>query len=391
MALTLFLRIWKPKTVFRFDDGTGTALDPTAGGSDGGTGLQQPSRNNRRRTPVPAHAGTMRMRPRDPKEKWIPAKEEHPEPVRLGENEFPMELAEERPRITTPRDTEFASEVSALPSRPPADHGGPRLTAASILRAWSPFLVLTLMISLWGVPAVKQALAGNYAGPNGLLQLISGAGHALSFHPHVPGLHNVVIGENGRPMAAEFKLELLGAAGTAIFLATIITMFIYRVSFIQWLRTLWETVQEMKFSILTVMSVIGFAYIANYSGLSSTLGRSLSLTGFLFPLFSPIIGWLGVFITGSDTSANLLFGNLQKVTADRVGMEPVLALAANTTGGGTAKMISPQSIAIASAAVGLNGRESELLRFTFKHSVILLIAICVLTYLQSNILAWMVP
>jgi lactate permease len=174
-------------------------------------------------------------------------------------------------------------------------------------------------------------------------------------------------------------------------LAAIITMFIYRVSFIQWLRTLWETVQEMKFSILTVMSVIGFAYIANYSGLSSTLGRSLSLTGFLFPLFAPIIGWLGVFITGSDTSANLLFGNLQKVTADRVGMEPVLALAANTSGGGTAKMISPQSIAIASAAVGLNGRESELLRFTFKHSVILLIAICVLTYLQSNILAWMVP
>lgn len=123
----------------------------------------------------------------------------------------------------------------------------------------------------------------------------------------------------------------------------------------------------------------------------TTLALVLAKTGVLFPFFSPVLGWLGVFITGSDTSSNVLFAKLQQVTADSVGMEPVLALAANASGGVTGKMISPQSIAVAAAAVGLVGRESELLRFALKYSVMLLLFICILTFLQSNVLSWMIP
>lgn len=123
----------------------------------------------------------------------------------------------------------------------------------------------------------------------------------------------------------------------------------------------------------------------------TTLALVLAKTGVLFPFFAPVLGWLGVFITGSDTSSNVLFAKLQQVTAESVGMEPVLALAANASGGVTGKMISPQSIAVAAAAVGLVGRESELIRFALKYSVMLLLFICLLTFLQSNVLAWMIP
>jgi lactate permease len=213
----------------------------------------------------------------------------------------------------------------------------------------------------------------------------------LSFHPAVPGLHNLVIDANGKPIAATFKLELLVAAGTAILLATFITKFIVKISWKEWAITFGETMNELKFALITIGSVVGIAYIANASGMSTTLGMTLAATGALFPFVSPVLGWLGVFLTGSDTSANLLFGSLQKITAGQVGMNPLLAVAANSSGGVTGKMISPQSIAVACAAVGLTGRESELLRFTFKHSLILLFIICLLTYFQSNVLSWMIP
>jgi lactate permease len=149
--------------------------------------------------------------------------------------------------------------------------------------------------------------------------------------------------------------------------------------------------KELAKPILMISTVVAFAYVTNASGMSTTLGMTLAKSGDLFPFFAPVLGWLGVFITGSDTSANLLFGSLQKVTALKVGMEPVLALAANSSGGVTGKMISPQSIAIACAAVGLAGRESELLRFTLKHSLFLLLLVCVITFLQNGVLSWMIP
>jgi len=133
------------------------------------------------------------------------------------------------------------------------------------------------------------------------------------------------------------------------------------------------------------------ANIANYSGMMLALAATLATTGATFCFLSPVLGWLGVFVTGSDTASNNLFGALQFETATNVGMDPILALGSNASGGVTGKMISPQSIAVACASVGLAGKESDLFRFTIKHSFILLLFICVITFLQSNILAFMVP
>ncbi len=264
-------------------------------------------------------------------------------------------------------------------------------SGGQVFKAWSPFLVLTAVISVWGIPTIKLALAGHYEGTNAVLKVVNSIGHALTFMPEVPGINNKIMNATGVPIAAVYKIEVLAAAGTAILIACIITKFITSISWSNWFVTFGETLNELKFPIITIASVVGFAYVTNASGMSTTLGMSLAKTGKLFPFFSPLLGWLGVFITGSDTSANLLFGNLQKITAESVGMHPVLALAANSSGGVTGKMISPQSIAVACAAVGLAGKESELLRFTLKYSFILVLIICVMTFLQSTVLTWMIP
>lgn len=266
-----------------------------------------------------------------------------------------------------------------------------RYSGGQIFKAWSPFLVLTGFISLWGIPSIKTALAGAYEGANPILKTLSVIGHALTIKPEVPGLHNMILNGEGQPIAAVYKLELLGAAGTAILIAAIVTKFIVKISWNDWAKTFAETLNELKFPILTIASVVAFAYITNASGMSTSLGMTLALTGKLFPFFSPFLGWLGVFITGSDTSANLLFGNLQKITALSVGMDPVLAIAANSSGGVTGKMISPQSIAVACAAVGLAGKEADLFRFTVKHSLFLLLLVAIITFLQHAVFYWMIP
>ncbi len=152
-----------------------------------------------------------------------------------------------------------------------------------------------------------------------------------------------------------------------------------------------DTVIDLMKPMFTIGCVLGFAFIANYSGISSTLALALASTGQLFPFFAPILGWLGVFLTGSDTSSNALFASLQSITAHQIGVSDVLMVAANSTGGVTGKMISPQSIAVACAAVGLVGRESELLRFTVKWSLLFLLIICVITSLQAYYFTAMVP
>lgn len=282
--------------------------------------------------------------------------------------------------------SESDAEVAAT-----IEGSGKKYTGGEVFKAWSPFLILTAFICIWGIPQIKSALTGHYEGTNSMLKVINSIGHPLTFVPEVPGLNNLILNGNGEPIAAVYKLEVLGAAGTAILLSAIVTKFIVKISWKEWVKAFGETCNELKFPILTIMAVVGFAYVTNSSGMSTTLGMLLAKTGTLFPFFSPILGWLGVFITGSDTSANLLFGNLQKITATSIGMDPLLALAANSSGGVTGKMISPQSIAVACAAVGLAGKESDLFRFTVKHSLFLLLIVCILTYLQSNVLSWMIP
>lgn len=265
-------------------------------------------------------------------------------------------------------------------------------TGGQIFKAWSPFIILTAFISVWGIPTIKSALTGHYEGTNLALTVMNKLGQRLTFTPEVPLVHEKILdGMTNVPIAAVYKLEVLGAAGTAILLAAIVTKFIFNVSWKEWFAILGQTANEIKYPLLTICAVVAYAYVVNAAGMTTTLGLILAKTGALFPFFSPILGWIGVFITGSDTSANVLFAKLQQVTANSVGMDPVLALAANSSGGVTGKMISPQSIAVAAAAVGLMGRESELLRFTIKYSIILLLMVCILTFLQSNVLSFMIP
>lgn len=252
-------------------------------------------------------------------------------------------------------------------------------STGQIVKAWSPFAILTVFVSLWTMKPLKTFLDSF-----SLIEI------------QWPGLHNLVmkaapVVAEPTPYAAVYKLNLLSAVGTSILLASIVTIILLRMKPADAVKTFFETLHELRFSILSIGLVLGFAFVANYSGLSSTLALVLAGTGAAFPFFSPFLGWLGVFLTGSDTSANALFGSLQASTAHQVGISPELAVAANTTGGVTGKMISPQSIAIACAAVGLAGRESDLFRFTLKHSLAFCAMIGIITTVQAYWLTWMIP
>ena len=251
----------------------------------------------------------------------------------------------------------------------------PAHSLKDIFVAWSPFLVLTIIIFVWTLKPVKAYFK------------------TIALNPKVPLIHNNIVNSiSHKEIAAVFKLDLIGSIGTGILVAALISKFIIKLSWKETFKTFVETFSEVKLALLTICFVVGFAYIMNASGMSNTLGSALAATGKAFLVLSPALGWIGVFITGSDTSANLLFGKLQQVTANGVGMDPLVAVAANASGGVVGKMISPQSIAVAAAAVGLVGKESDLLKFTVKHSFFLLIIVCIIVYLQaSGILGWMIP
>ena len=190
---------------------------------------------------------------------------------------------------------------------------------------------------------------------------------------------------------AVYKFDWFSATGTAIFIACIITVLALRMRARDAVATFTETLGELKISILSIGLVLAFAFVANYSGLSSTLALALAHTGKAFTFFSPFLGWVGVFLTGSDTSSNALFAALQATTAQQIGVPEVLLVAANTSGGVTGKMISPQSIAIACAAVGLVGKESDLFRFTVKHSIIFTVMMGAIITLQAYVFPFMIP
>ncbi|MCW2277392.1 L-lactate permease [Heliophilum fasciatum] len=249
-----------------------------------------------------------------------------------------------------------------------------KLTFKKVLKAWSPFIILTLLVGDWGMKAVKTVL------------------DTVSLKFAFPVIHNGVLNPaTGQPIAAVYTFNWLSAAGTAILLAALITIFITRMKVGDAVSLFGRTLSTLIFPIITIASVLGYAYIGNASGMTQTMGLALAQSGALFPLFSPILGWLGVFITGSDTSANAVFGKLQSVSADSIGVNPVLTVAANSSGGVTGKMISPQSIAVACASTGLVGKESDMFRFTIGHSLFFLVLICIITYLQATVFAWMIP
>jgi lactate permease len=258
-----------------------------------------------------------------------------------------------------------------VPSAAAAPSTAPR---PRLLWALSPFITLTIVIIIWGIQPVKDWL--NTTG-------------TLTFE--FPGLHNAIHDVNGHPIPHLYKLNYLSAAGTAIMIAALISLALSGLRLREGLKVFVSTLHQLRYPILTIAAVLAFAYIVNDSGIILTIAGVLAASGVLFPFFAPLLGWLGVFITGSDTSANALFGKLQSSTATSIGVDPVVTVAANVSGGVVGKMISPQSIAVAAAAGGLVGRESELFRFTVRHSFILLAVICCLVLAQAYLLRWLIP
>jgi len=206
-----------------------------------------------------------------------------------------------------------------------------------------------------------------------------------------PGLHNAVyVSLYKKPYAAIWDFQPLGT-GTAILLAAIITAVVSRLSVADFFSCIAATWRQTRIAIVTVMMIVGLAYLLNYSGMSYTLGTGVASTGALFPLVSATLGWIAVFLSGSDTSGNALFGNLQVVAARQLGLDPVLMAATNSSGGVMGKMISPQNIATGVSTTDLKGQEGVVFARTFWHSVFLTLLLGVLVFLQQHVLTWMIP
>jgi len=257
-------------------------------------------------------------------------------------------------------------------------------STGQIVKAWSPFIILSVIVTIWTTTWFKAFFAKG--------QILASTIFKFEFS----AIHNMIfkmppIVSEPKAFDVVYTFNPISATGTAIFLTAIITLFIFRLNISTATKTMGETLFELKWAIVSIGMVLGFAFVMNYSGMSSTMALVLANTGFLFPFFSPFLGWLGVFLTGSDTSSNALFCGLQQQTAQQLGLNETLMVAANTTGGVTGKMISPQSISIACASTGIVGKESDLFRFTVKHSLILVVIMGLITMTQSYVLTWMIP
>jgi lactate permease len=280
-----------------------------------------------------------------------------------GENE-PTVRPESRP------------EEPVAPSGPGSVAVGSRVDApAEVVRAYAPYLIIIAIFSIVNIGPIKAALAKDP--------------WTVSFH--WPGLD--VVGANGKALSSTtFAFGWLPAAGTLMILAGILTAIVLRVRPGRALRAYGETYVGLRHAIVTVMAVLALAYVLNQSGQTNTLGAFLAQAGGLFVFLSSILGWIGVAVTGSDTSANALFGALQVQTAAKAGLDPLLLAAANSSGGVLGKMISPQNLAIAASAVGMPGQEGDIFRRVVGWSLLLLLLMCVLVTLQATpVLDWMVP
>ena len=254
---------------------------------------------------------------------------------------------------------------------------------AEVFRAYAPYLVIiavfvlaTRVPAITGKPPTKPGQSGT--GLESATQIINW-----------PGLH--IYNAAGEPVATTFKLNYLSAAGTLLLVCGLLTMLLLRIGVGNAVRAYGRTLDQLKFAILTVMLVLALGFIMNQSGQTTTLGLWVAGAGGLFAFFSPLLGWLGVAVTGSDTSSNSLFGVLQITAAKEAGLSQVLMAAANSSGGVLGKMISPQNLAIAASAVAMHGKEGDLFRRVLGWSIGFVLFMCVLVYLQSTpVLDWMV-
>ncbi len=255
----------------------------------------------------------------------------------------------------------------------------PANTPRRIAQAWLPWVLLSMLVFLWGVPVVKNFL-------NGLSEP----------HFRVAGLHNVVLRsppvvpaptleKPGKPEEAIFKFSWLSATGTGILMAAVFAGLCMGFSLAEMASAYGRTLKLVRLSLLTIAAMLALGFVTRYSGADATLGLALAKTGVLYPFFGTLLGWLGVALTGSDTSSNVLFGSLQKITADQLGVSPTLMAAANSSGGVMGKMVDAQSIVVASTATNWYGHEGEILRYVFFHSLALAGMVGILVYLQAYV------
>jgi lactate permease len=244
---------------------------------------------------------------------------------------------------------------------------------ALLIRAWVPWVILSILVFIWGLPPVKSWLDSI-----SLLQL------------PVPGLHNTIsrvppVVPTPRPEPAIFLVNWLSATGSGILLAALIAGLVMRYSPLDLLRHYWRTLVLVRYSLLTISAMMAVGYVTRYSGLDATLGLAFARTGVLYPFCGTLLGWLGVALTGSDTASNVLFGSLQRISAEQLGLSPTLMAAANSSGGVMGKMIDAQSIVVASTATRWYGHEGEILRYVFFHSIALACLVGLLVMLQAYV------
>ena len=270
-----------------------------------------------------------------------------------------------------------AARGSVPPAEPHTEIDVPARAAPSLRTAITPWIVLVVIVFAWGTPQVK-ALLNHLSAP--------------SFP--MPGLDKLVsrvppVVASPTPEAAVFSFNWLSATGTAILLAAIVTGFLLRYSVLDLVKRYLTTLRVVWRSLLTIAAMLALGYTSRYSGEDAVLGLAFAHTGVAYPFFAAMLGWLGVALTGSDTSSNVLFGSLQKITATRLGLDPVLMAAANSSGGVMGKMIDAQSICVASTATGWTGHEWRILRFVFFHSLALASLVGVLVLLQQYVFTGM--
>ena len=242
---------------------------------------------------------------------------------------------------------------------------------AQAVKAWLPWVILSVFVFLWGIPQTKSFLDGLF---NPKLPVIGLDKLVQRVPPLVPAPH---------PEAAVYALSMLSATGTGILLAAVIGGFLMGYSPAGMARAYWQTLKLVRFSLLTIACMLALGYVTRYSGTDAALGLAFAQTGVLYPMFGTLLGWLGVALTGSDTASNVLFGGLQKITAQQLGLNPVLMAAANSSGGVMGKMIDAQSIVVASTATRWYGHEGDILRFVFFHSIALAVLVGVLVTIQA--------
>lgn len=240
-------------------------------------------------------------------------------------------------------------------------------------RAWMPWIILSVLVFIWGTPAFKKLMDAVW-----------------SWKYAIPGLDKMVIkmppvAANPFAEAAVFNFNVLSMAGTGIFVAAIVAGLLMNYSFARLIKEYWATIKLVRYSLLTICAMFGVGYLTKYSGLDATLGLAFAHTGMFYPLFGTLLGWLGVALTGSDTAANVLFGSLQKTTAEQLGLPPVLMASANSSGGVMGKMIDAQSIVVASTATKWYGHEGDILRYVFFHSIALAILVGLFVTLQAYV------